>query len=106
MRWPFKRSLSAGAAVFLAILLSGCSDDPPGACFKRGDHDAMSDGKITRICDCALKAVGSVRMTEEGQGLLVDVIHGRSPKSGKESQYRELAQRWTSAHGSCKATAQ
>lgn len=92
--------------VLLTVVLAGCSDDPPGACFKRGDHDSMSDGKITRICDCALKAVGSERMGEGARSLLVDVIHGRGPKVGDEARHREMAQRWASAHQSCKATVQ
>lgn len=106
MQRSSKTAFLSGAALLIAFLLTGCSDDPPGACFKRGDHDSMSDGKITRICDCALKAVGSHRMTEEANGLLVDVIHGRSAKAGQETRYRELAQRWASAHQSCKASAQ
>lgn len=101
-----RKGLHGSAMLLLATVLAGCSDDPPSACFKRGDHDIMSDGKITLICDCALKQVGSARMGEGVQGLLVDVIHGRGPKAGDETQHREMAQRWASAHQSCKAVAQ
>lgn len=106
MQRSFSLVRSCFAMVVSAGVLAGCSDDPPSACFKRGDHDSMSDGKITRICDCALNAVGSARMGEGAQSLLVDVIHGRGPKAGDETRHREMAQRWSSSHQSCKATAQ
>lgn len=83
--------------------LAACSDDPPGACFKRGDHDAMSDGRITRICDCALKQVGAASMSEADKALLVDVIHRRGVKESDAARYRAIAQRWSSAEQNCKA---
>jgi hypothetical protein len=85
------------------LALGACSDDPPSACFKRGDHDSMSDGRITRICDCALKQVGAAAMSEADRGLLVDAIHGRSPGSGDQVRYRGIAQRWSSAQQSCRS---
>lgn len=85
------------------VILAACSDDPASACFKRGDHDNMSDGRITRICDCALKQSGAATLNEADRGTLVDVIHGRSVKAGAEARTRAIMGRWTAALQSCKA---
>lgn len=91
------------AVVLMGAALAGCSDDPASACFKRGDHDNMSDGKITRICDCALKQSGAATLSEAERGTLVDVIHGRSVKAGEEARHRAIMGRWSAALQSCKA---
>lgn len=91
------------AISLMAVALAACSDDPASACFKRGDHDNMSDGRITRICDCALKQSGAATLTETERGTLVDVIHGRSVKAGEEARTRAIAGRWNAALQSCKA---
>lgn len=87
----------------MAITLAACSDDPASACFKRGDHDTMSDGRITRICDCTLKQSGAATLNEAERGTLVDVILGRGVKAGEETRSRAIAGRWNSALQSCKA---
>ena len=87
----------------MAVALAACSDDPASACFKRGDHDNMSDGRITRICDCALKQSGSTSLSEADRSTLLDAIHGRSARAGEEARHRAIASRWTAALQSCKA---
>lgn len=97
------RRMAIVAVGLLTIALAACSDDPVSACFKRGEHDTMSDGRITRICDCALKRVGVGTLSEAERGTLVDVIHGRSVSADQEARYRSIAARWSSAMQSCKA---
>jgi hypothetical protein len=97
------RRINAVVAMgLLGAVLAGCSDDPANACFKTGDHDTMSDGRITRICDCALKRVGA--LSEPDRSTLVDIIRGRSGKAGEEARYRALAARWTPALQNCEAS--
>ncbi len=97
------RMKAIAAMGLLAVALAACSDDPASACFKRGDHDTMSDGRITRICDCALKRVGVGTLSEAERGTLVDVIHGRGVSADQEARYRNIAARWNPAIQSCKA---
>lgn len=97
------RARSVLKAGLLAALLTGCADDPASACFKEGEHDKMSDGRITRICDCALKRAGAASMTEADRSTLVDIIKGRRVRAGEEARYRGIATRWTPALQSCKA---
>ncbi|MSP50075.1 MAG: hypothetical protein EXQ95_12215 [Alphaproteobacteria bacterium] len=63
----------------------------------------MSDGKIQRICSCAMQRVGSDRLSEADRSILVDVIKARSPKKEAEIRYRALSATWNAALGSCKA---
>lgn len=43
---------------FGLLLLAACGkQDVHSACYKNGDHDNLSDGRITRICDCMNNAI-------------------------------------------------
>ncbi|MFY9286929.1 MAG: hypothetical protein WAO98_00345 [Alphaproteobacteria bacterium] len=55
-----------------SLLLASCGkQDVHTACYKNGDHENMSDGRIIRICDCIEKAISKDKLSEQESGWIV-----------------------------------
>lgn len=53
-------------ALGFTILLSACGEPTVhSTCYKNGDHARLSDGRITRICDCVDATVKAANATPQ-----------------------------------------
>lgn len=87
-----------------AFLLSGCGDtDVKSACFNNGEHKIMSDGRITRICDCRMKEARVENMSAEDQALLARLIDGKKPTETQAKRAADLSAKWANAGLACSA---
>lgn len=95
------------SALFAICILVSCGKkDVQSACYSNGDHEKMSDGRITRICMCVAKGVSAMNLSEKENGWVIDVIEGDTIKelSDKEKdQLKEIKKRFYRIKSSCEA---
>ena len=69
---------TAQLLLLCSLLLTACGEENVhSACYANGDHANMSDGKITRICDCIAKAVALQQPTARETGWIITLLKGR-----------------------------
>lgn len=91
------------AALLALLLLTACEKDPTTACFDNGEHEKMSDGRITRICDCALSKIRADKMTPAQQKALVAIIEGDKVEKEFAVHAAVIKSSWPAAMSQCKA---
>ncbi len=69
---------TARLLLLCSLLLTACGEgDVHSVCYANGDHGNLSDGKITRICDCIAKAVAQQKPTPQETGWIITLLKGR-----------------------------
>ena len=95
------------AICFAALLLMSCGKaDVQSACYSNGDHENLSDGRITRICDCVSSRIAAANLTEEETGWVVIWLKGKSVKDvpeQKQERLKEVSQRFWGIKRGCEA---
>ena len=61
----------------------------------------MSDGKITKICDCRIKAARVASLSNAEQALLARVIDDKKIDAADAKRAGELGQSWTNSALAC-----
>ena len=88
--------------VLAVLLLAGCGDDPPSACFATADHAKYSDGKITAMCGCAVRQVSKWGVTDKDSTLLAAAIRGKSVAADERARAHKLGELWSMSMNSCR----
>lgn len=77
------------AICLITFLLMSCGKaSVQSTCYSNGDHEHLSDGRITRICDCVSSRISAAKLTEEETGWVITWLKG---KNVKEVPPQELA---------------
>lgn len=75
---------SLAVLLFIGLSLTSCGkQDVHSACYSNGDHANMSDGKITRICDCIDAAVKRANLTEQETQWVITLLNKEAIKELK-----------------------
>ena len=89
-------------AVAVACLLGGCGDSSVSStCFNNGEHESMSDGRITRICNCRIKEARVERLEAKDQKLLSRIIAGKEIDASDQKRAQELSNAWNKSAAVC-----
>jgi len=73
------------------LLLTACGEENVhSACYKNGDHANMSDGRITRICDCIDSTLKNTKPTPQQIQLAIAWLKGQ-PLESKSPQAKYAA---------------
>ncbi|MFH1159097.1 MAG: hypothetical protein V1721_09525 [Pseudomonadota bacterium] len=75
-------------------------------CYSNGDHKNLSDGRITRICDCVSSRIAAQNLTEEETGWVVTWLKGKSAKDvpeQRQARLKEVSQSFWSIKRGCEA---
>ena len=76
-----------------SVLLAACSEPTfDSACFSNGDHENMSDGRITRICDCMEKRVAEGNPTPKQSKWLIAMLRKKDITDATEADKTTLRQ--------------
>lgn len=72
------------------LLVSACGEQTVhSACYKNGDHANMSDGRITRICDCVDAEVKRQNPTPRQSQIVVAWFNGKTVDSNTPRDRQE-----------------
>jgi hypothetical protein len=79
-------------AICLAtLLLISCGKaDVQSACYSNGDHENMSDGKITRICSCISDRISAQKFSEKETTWVITLLKKKTIKDVPDSEQERL----------------
>ena len=98
------RTYTLFPSMSLCLALAACGDvDVKSACFDNGEHGKLSDGRITRICDCRIKQGGIAKFEPKDQELLARIIAEKSIDDARRARGQELATIWGNTASVCSA---
>lgn len=77
----------------VALLLAACGQqDVHSACYANGDHEHLSDGRITRICDCVDDSVKKGSPTEKEKQWII-MWFNKKPLKAATSEEKKQAEK-------------